>query len=1298
MRSGELVAERFEIAAEAGSGGMSIVYRARDKHTGGLVALKVLQGAEPLAARFARESRVLAELSHPGIVRYVAHGTTAAGQRYLAMEWLDGEDLAERLVHAGLTARQSVTLCTRVAEALGFAHARGVVHRDVKPSNLFLPERQVERVKVLDFGIARQQQPTESFDMTMTGTRLGTPAYMSPEQARGLAELDARVDVFALGCVLFECLSGQKAFSGEDAMALTAKILLEEPPKLRELGCDVPVELEELVASMLAKDPAARPSDGAEVARRLSALPPLDDKRPSLTPSAAAIGGGERRFLAVVMARGAHGDHDDIKRIVAAHGGHFERIADGSIVVTIAGSGAATDLAAQAARCALAMRAALYGGLVALATGRGLMSARLPLGEVIERAVRLVRAGMRADATLVSEKADTGERSGASPPTNAVAVRLDETSAGLLDVRFDVGGDSEGLALRAERTMVESSRTLLGRPTPCVGREAELGSLMALFSAAVDEPQARAALVTAPAGVGKSRLRYELVLKLRARPEPLEIWMGRCDPMSAGAPFALLADVIRRVTGLFEGEPLGVRQKKLRARLARHVPEIDLGRIAAFIGEIVATPFPDDDDLQLRAARRDPTLMGDQMRRAWEDWLAFECAGQPVVLVLEDLHWGDLPTVRFIDAALRNLRDQPLFVLALARPDVHEQFPRLWAERDVSEIRLGELGRKAAERLAKQVLGADLDADELARIVERAAGNAFYLEELIRAAAEGKGEALPETVLAMVQTRIERMEPAARHILRAASLFGQLFWRGGLRALLGDTTEATQLDGWLSHLVEREVISARPDRRFPDEKEYGFRHALVREAAYGMLTESDRTLGHRLAGEWLVRAGESEAAVLAEHFERGNLPEEAIAWYRKAAEQALGGDDFAAVLTATYRAVGLGAGGETLGALSVLSAEAHRWRGEFPDANEAAHDAVRRLPPGSPLWFAAVEEAAVASGAQGQHERLVALFHTIDQLPPRTVSGAELRACARLATQLMYAGRPDLTDQLLARALGQSERVDVEDPAIAGRLYSARALRANFDGDVGGFLELQRHAAECAERAGDFRSACHDRGLIGYAALEAGALEEAARTMKEVMQRAERMGLGYVAAQQKQNLGLALVRLGQIDEARIVEAEAVDAFRAFGNRRMESASKYYLGHILLVAGESLRAEEQTRDALALANVEPPLPTIRAEGLAVLAQILLAQGRAKEAHEAAAEAHATLERLGGIDGGEFLIRVEYAQALEAVGEHARAVAVLRAAHDRLLTCANKIVDAALRESFLQRVPENARVMELARSWL
>jgi len=148
--------------------------------------------------------------------------------------------------------------------------------------------------------------------------------------------------------------------------------------------------------------------------------------------------------------------------------------------------------------------------------------------------------------------------------------------------------------------------------------------------------------------------------------------------------------------------------------------------------------------------------MGDQMMRAWQDWLAAEATAQPVVIVLEDLQWGDPPTVSFTDAALRHLKDRPLMVLALARPEVHEVFPKLWAERGTQEIRLGELTRRASEKLVREVLGESVTAVTVDRIVQLAAGNAFYLEELIRAVAEGREEALPETVLAMVEARLAK--------------------------------------------------------------------------------------------------------------------------------------------------------------------------------------------------------------------------------------------------------------------------------------------------------------------------------------------------------------------------------------------------------------------------------------------------------------------------------------------------------------------------------------------------------------
>src|SRR5262249_28044730 len=152
-------------------------------------------------------------------------------------------------------------------------------------------------------------------------------------------------------------------------------------------------------------------------------------------------------------------------------------------------------------------------------------------------------------------------------------------------------------------------------------------------------------------------------------------------------------------------------------RVARHLPAKDVPRVAEFLGELAGVSFQDRESVELRAARHDPMLMGDQMLRAWQDLLVAECGDRALVLLLEDLHWGDIPTVKFIDATLRSLPDRPLLVLALGRPDVHDLFPKLWAARGLQEIRLRELGRRGSEKLVREVLGAGVGDDAVARIV-----------------------------------------------------------------------------------------------------------------------------------------------------------------------------------------------------------------------------------------------------------------------------------------------------------------------------------------------------------------------------------------------------------------------------------------------------------------------------------------------------------------------------------------------------------------------------------------------------
>ncbi len=261
---------RFILEERVGAGGMGEVYRARDQETGVTVAVKLLLGQSKRdVMRFAREARVLAALRHPGIVRHIAHGELASGEPYLVMEWLVGEDLAKALLRGRFGVKESVALCARVAEALGAAHAQQIVHRDVKPSNVFLACGRIDQARVIDFGLALSDATAR---LTRTGAFVGTPGYMAPEQVNGDAHLDARADVFSLGCVLYECLSGEAAFRGKHWIAIVTKILFHDPPPIRAIVPTVSEALSSLLSRMLAKDPAARPRDAAEVALALAAL------------------------------------------------------------------------------------------------------------------------------------------------------------------------------------------------------------------------------------------------------------------------------------------------------------------------------------------------------------------------------------------------------------------------------------------------------------------------------------------------------------------------------------------------------------------------------------------------------------------------------------------------------------------------------------------------------------------------------------------------------------------------------------------------------------------------------------------------------------------------------------------------------------------------------------------------------------------------------------------------------------------------------------------------------------------
>ena len=267
---GELIADRYELEELVGTGGMSSVYRAHDTLLERDVALKVLHeqytDEVDYVERFRREARSVAQLSHPNIVTVIDRGEQD-GRQFIVFEYVDGENLKSLVEREGpLSEREAITLALQIARALGFAHEHGLVHRDVKPQNVLLNGD--GQAKVTDFGIARSLDVHGG--LTQTGTVMGTSDYIPPEQARG-QHVDAQGDIYSLGAVLYELLTGEVPFPGDNFVAVALRHINEPPPSLRERRPELSPRLDAAVRRAMAKDPRDRFGSMDELCHELAA-------------------------------------------------------------------------------------------------------------------------------------------------------------------------------------------------------------------------------------------------------------------------------------------------------------------------------------------------------------------------------------------------------------------------------------------------------------------------------------------------------------------------------------------------------------------------------------------------------------------------------------------------------------------------------------------------------------------------------------------------------------------------------------------------------------------------------------------------------------------------------------------------------------------------------------------------------------------------------------------------------------------------------------------------------------------
>jgi class 3 adenylate cyclase/tetratricopeptide (TPR) repeat protein len=921
---------------------------------------------------------------------------------------------------------------------------------------------------------------------------------------------------------------------------------------------------------------------------------------------------------------------DEVTHCVTTHGGIVEKFAGDAVLAAFGVAQAHEDDAERAIRAGLGILEAVKGlelqARIGIESGEVVVDtadSTFATGEAVNLAARLQQAAAPGEILI-------------GPAARSLAARpIDVEEAGTIAL----AGRSE--PVQTWRVVCASDRSEPARASvvaPLIGRDAELDLLANTFERVARDGRAHLVTIYGEPGVGKSRLAREFVGSL----EGATVLGGRCLPYGEGITYWPLAEMVKSAAGISDDDPIKEAMEKLRM-CCEDEAVADLLGLAAGVLEAVET---DRSSQEIAWAARE-----------WADQLA---GVQPLVLVFEDIHWAEEPLFELIEHLATWVRESPLLIVTLARPELLDVRPGWGGGRmRAAAIELFPLRETESVELIEALLpGETLNAADRQDLLDKTSGNPLFVEETVRMLLESKGDYLPEripdTLQALIAARIDGLPSAEKALLHRAAVIGRIFWHGAISHVAPDL----DVDGLIDDLLLRDFLLAEPRSTIIGERAYRFKHMLIREVAYAGLSKGDRAELHRGFAEWLKeRTGDELLEIRAYHLDHAaqllaeldgappaDLAAEAAAALEEAGRRALARESNRSGRKLLLRAVELEPTLERR-----FQAARAAWRmTELPTVSvemakvlEEARAAGDRQTEGKALSALAevallrdgdtaratelIDAALEALPAQGRFAALVVQGKIAWTVGDFEVMQEAAEETVEIAQRL---GRKDLEAQALkdvAHVYRKQDRQDeAEEMALRGRQLAeesgsivARAQAAYSLGSV----YLDRRDANRAEplldearvlftESGDTWNVGLTLNALAWAAEQQSDDAKAERWLREAIRVLKPLQDRGALCESQRGLAEVLIRKGHIDEAERLALEAVETV-APQDLSSQSTTTMTLGMVRAAQGRDAEAEALLRESLALIESSGFRGL---EGLVVtrLAEFLSAQGREDEA--------------------------------------------------------------------------------------